>query len=215
MSWGAFDARACSRRIGLSDSPARPPFLLRSLCAKRRLTGPPGRSRRRYAHDDQTQCTRRRSDRAHHRAQPHVAPGLPCADRRRGRQADRPANASVAPISPMASPPARRATKRRCARGPGPISRSSPPTTTCFRPTSPTRAFPISSRRRRARRAARRRSRAAFRRCATASPRARRAWSFPCSRAMSLRSRRRSPFRMTCSTRRSISASATRSCRAS
>ena len=67
--------------------------------------------------------------------------------------------------------------------------------------------------RRRARSAARRRWPAACRPCATASPRASRAWSCRCSRATS------SPWRpaiglsaTTCSTPRSISASATRSC---
>ena len=127
----------------------------------------------------------------------------------------RPASASAAPISPMASPLADRTTKRRCGKGREPISRSSPPITTCFRPTSPMRASPISSRRRRARSAAQPRSPAAFRRCATASPRARKGWSSPFSRATSSRCRRRSPFPTTCSTRRSISASATRLCRAS
>ena len=61
---------------------------------------------------------------------------------RRGRQGTDPQDGSVAPISPTASPPAARATKRLCATGTGPISRSSPPTTTCCRPTSPTQRFP-------------------------------------------------------------------------
>ena len=81
--------------------------------------------------------------------------------------------------------------------------------------TSPMRAFPISSRRPRAPSAPRPRSRAACPPCATASPRARKGWSFPFFRATSLRCQPRSPFRTICSTRRSISASATRLCPAS
>ena len=151
--------------------------------SNRSRTRPATSRRKRELHD--RHHPHRRGYRPHRAPKSGWPPALSRPDRRRhgdGEVATQ--DAWAAPTSRTASPPAAPTTRTKLRTGTGPnLAHRHRPTTTCCRRISPSSASRISSRRRRARSAARPRSPAACRPCATASPRARRAWSFRCSRA--------------------------------